>query len=370
MSDFDIVIVGGGIAGASLGARIAAHARVAIIEAEEHCAMHSTGRSAAFWLAHYGGAPIIPLTIASRQPLVEGWPIGERSLLHQRGAIVIGKDYRHLWDAMSVETSKAPRREEIKRPALEARIPGVRAGWDFGLLDSSCADIDVAALHNGCLAEFRRAGGVVMTSCPLARAHRRGDQWQIEAGNEQLTAATIVNAAGAWADAVAARCDVPALSIKPYRRTIVQLRVGRTGLKDLPLIIDGLGKFYFKGESDNRVWVSPHDETASDPCDSAPEEIDVARAVDQFESVVDWPIEAVERKWAGLRSFTPARVPAYGFEPATDGFFWCAGQGGFGIQTAPAASALAASLLLKAEPEPFVAHIDPTPFTPRRYDRQ
>jgi D-arginine dehydrogenase len=368
MRDFDIVIVGGGIAGASLGARIAARARVAIVEAEEHCAMHSTGRSAAFWLAHYGGAPVIPLTIASRQPLGDGWPKGERSLLHQRGAITIGKEYRQLWDAMSVETEGAPRRDEIKRAALEASIPGLRAGWDFGLLDSSCADIDVATLHNGCLAEFRRAGGVVMTSMPLVRARREKDRWEIDAGNERLTAATIVNAAGAWADEVASRCDVPELGITAYRRTIVQLRVGRTGLKDLPLIIDALGKFYFKGESDNRVWVSPHDETASEPCDSAPEEIDVARAIDHFESVVDWPIEAVERKWAGLRSFTPARVPAYGFEPQADGFFWCVGQGGFGIQTAPAASAVAASLLLGDEPEPFVAHIDPAPFTPRRYD--
>ena len=368
MSDFDIVIVGGGIAGASLGARIAAHAKVAILEAEEHCAMHSTGRSAAFWLAHYGGAPIIPLTIASRQPLEAGWPQGDRSLLHQRGAITIGTAYRHLWDAMSVETNKAPRRQEIRRPALEAVIPGLRAGWDFGLLDSSCADIDVAALHNNCLAAFRRAGGTVMTSTPLARARRENGRWAIEAGSESLSAATIVNAAGAWADEVARRCDVPGLKIKPYRRTIVQLRVGRTGLKDLPLVIDGRGRFYFKGESDNRVWVSPHDESASEPCDSAPEEIDVARAIDHFESVVDWPVEAVERKWAGLRSFTPARVPAYGFEPQATGFFWCAGQGGFGIQTAPAASALAASLLLQTEPEPFVAHIDPTPFTPRRYD--
>src|SRR5690242_19225977 len=107
MNDFDVIIVGGGIAGASLGARIARHARVAIVEAEENCAMHSTGRSAAFWLAHYGGEPIIPLSVASHEPLEQGWPSGERSWLRQRGAITIGKVYRHLWDAMSVETNKA-----------------------------------------------------------------------------------------------------------------------------------------------------------------------------------------------------------------------------------------------------------------------
>jgi D-arginine dehydrogenase len=155
--------------------------------------------------------------------------------------------------------------------------------------------------------------------------------------------------------------------VTPYRRTIVQLRVSKSGLADLPLVIDGYGRFYFKGESDNRVWVSPHDETASDPCDAAPEEIDVARAIDHFESVVDWRIEAVERKWAGLRTFTPDRIPRYGYEPDVPGYFWCIGQGGFGIQTAPAASAVAAALLLREGPEEFVAHIDGSLFSPHRF---
>src|SRR5437763_4106362 len=207
MSEFDIVIVGGGIAGASLGAEVAAKRRTLIIEAEEHCAMHATGHSAAFWLAHYGGMPIIPLTMASRDPLEQGWPSGERSWLRQRGAIVIGKAYRHLWDAMGVETDEAPRRKELNRAELEAAVPGLREGWDFGLLDASCADIDVAGLHNACLAEFRRGGGTLITSAPLSRALERGKSWQIEAGADRLTATTIVNAAGAWADDVAHRCD-------------------------------------------------------------------------------------------------------------------------------------------------------------------
>jgi D-arginine dehydrogenase len=367
MSEFDIVIVGGGIAGASLGAEIAARRRTLIIEAEDHCAMHATGRSAAFWLAHYGGMPIIPLTMASRRPLEQGWPSGERSWLRQRGAIVIGKAYRHLWDAMSVETDKAPRRKEVDRAELESSVPGLRDGWDFGLLDATCADIDVAGLHNACLTQFQRQGGVLMRATTLRSARCSGDRWVIEAGEERFTTHALVNAAGAWADEVARRCGVPGLDITPLRRTVVQLRIGRGGLKDLPLVIDGLGRFYFKGESDNRVWVSPHDETASEACDTAPEEIDVARAIDHFQSVVDWPIEAVERKWAGLRTFTPARIPAYGFDPDAPGFFWCAGQGGFGIQTSPAAARLAASLLLDEPADETVAHIDPAVFAPRRF---
>ena len=368
MAEFDIVIVGGGIAGASLGARIAGGARVALLEAEEQCGFHSTGRSAAFWLAHYGGPAVMPLTLASKRPLEEGWPSGERSFLHRRGAITVARDYMHLREALAANSRDA-RVKEVKRPALERMIPGLRPGWDYGVYDPSCADIDVAALHAGCLAQFRRRGGTLFCSARLERARRLTDRWEIDAGGEPLRAATIVNAAGAWADDVAIRCGVPPLQVQPKRRTVVQLRIGRTGLRDLPLVNDALERFYFKGESDNRVWVSPHDETASDPCDAAPEEIDVARAIDQFESVVDWPVEAVERKWAGLRSFTPARVPAYGYEDGTAGFFWCVGQGGFGIQTSPAASAVAASLLLDEPPAEFVAHIDSSLYRPRRFDR-
>jgi D-arginine dehydrogenase len=182
----------------------------------------------------------------------------------------------------------------------------------------------------------------------------------VEAGSERLTAAIIVNAAGAWADDVAFRCGTQPLGIRPYRRTITQLRVGRSGLRDLPLINDALERFYFKGEGDNRVWVSPHDETASDPCDAAPEELDVGIAVDRFQSVVDWPVEAVERSWAGLRSFAPDRLPVFGFD-STPGFFWCAGQGGFGIQTSPAAARLCAALLSKAD--------RPNIFSPLRFER-
>jgi D-arginine dehydrogenase len=148
---------------------------------------------------------------------------------------------------------------------------------------------------------------------------------------------------------------------------MVQLRVGRTGLRDLPLVDDANGTFYFKGESDRTVWLSPHDEIPADPCDAAPEEIDIATAIHRFEHVVDWPVERVERSWAGLRSFAPDRLPAYGFDAHATGFFWCAGQGGFGIQTSPAAAKMAAALLLEEEPDPMVAAIDPATFSSRRF---
>jgi D-arginine dehydrogenase len=150
---------------------------------------------------------------------------------------------------------------------------------------------------------------------------------------------------------------------------MVQLKVDRSGLKHLPLVDDANGTFYFKGETDSSVWLSPHDEIASDPCDAAPEELDVALAIDRFEKVVDWPIVKVERTWAGLRSFAPDRLPVYGFDPAVEGFFWCVGQGGFGIQTSPAAASMAASLLLDQPLAASLVDIDPKLFSPGRFAR-
>jgi D-arginine dehydrogenase len=366
MTDFDVIIVGGGIAGASLGAALADRRRVLILEAEDQCGYHTTGRSAAFWLAHYGGPEVMPLTLASGPLLEQGWPTGERSWLRRRGAITIARRYMDLREALAANAREAPL-SELKRDALEARIPGLREGWDFGVDDPSCADIDVAGLHQACLAHFKRTGGQVLCSAPLNSARRSGEHWVVEAGSERLTAPVIVNAAGAWADEVARRCGAQPLRIRPYRRTITQLRIGRSGLRDLPLINDALERFYFKGEADHRVWVSPHDETASDPCDAAAEELDVATAIDRFQSVVDWPVEAVERSWAGLRSFAPDRLPVYGFDPGSPGFFWCAGQGGFGIQTSPAAAKMAAALLLNEEPGSTIGHIDPTPLLATRF---
>jgi D-arginine dehydrogenase len=367
MQEFDFVIVGGGIAGASLGAALAGRARVAIVEAEDHCAMHSTGRSAAFWLASYGGPAIIPLTLASQSFFESGWPSMERPLVRPRGAIFIAKSEADLGQVMAGDPSLSLDRKRLDRAALEAEIPGLRPGWDFGLAEWSCADIDVAGLHQACLAAFRKSGGSLFLSSPLARARRDDGGWVVEAGNESLSTKVIVNAAGAWADDVAGRCGVAAIGIQAKRRTMVQLRVGRSGISRLPQVLDAQGGFYFKGEGDRTVWLSPHDEIDTDPCDAAPDEIDVAIAIDRFEQAVDWPVEAVERKWAGLRTFAPDRLPVYGFDPTAEGFFWCAGQGGFGIQTAPAAAQMAAAMLLGEKLPESLRGIDSDAFLPGRF---
>ena len=361
MSDHEVVIIGGGIAGASIGSGIAHRRRTLIIEAENYCGFHSTGRSAAFWLESYGGPKVGLLTAASHEFLQN--PPGDfvdHCLLRTRGALHVSRD---CW----AELPDGVDHRRLARSELERLLPGVRPDWRFAVFEPGCADIDVAALHSAYLRRFKRRGGQVATGARLAAASFDKNRWAIElADGSTLTCTVLVNAAGAWADPVAESCGVRPAGIAPKRRTMVQLRIGRSGLRGLPLVNDTGGTFYFKGEGDRGIWLSPHDEIETAPCDAAPEEIDVATAIDRFESVVYWPVERVERSWAGLRSFAPDRLPVYGFDEDVPGFFWAAGQGGFGIQSAPAAARLAESLLLDEAPGPTVAHIDPLLFSPGR----
>ncbi|HEX8840028.1 MAG TPA: FAD-dependent oxidoreductase [Sphingomicrobium sp.] len=362
MSDFDVIIVGGGIAGASLGSEIAGERRTLIIEAEAHCGYHSTGRSAAFFLESYGGAEVAKLSTASHafldRPPAD---FAERGFLHARGDL-------HLTRGQLPKLPPGVETRVVERAELEQIVPGIKPEWHRALLEPSCADIDVASLHAAFLRRFRQRGGKVTTGSRLIAARRREGLWRVDLEDgTRIGASTLVNAAGAWADDVAVASGVAPLRIAPKRRTMVQLRVGRSGLKELPLVDDADGSFYFKGEGDRTVWLSPHDEIDTDPCDAAPEEIDIATAIDRFQNVVDWPVERVERSWAGLRSFAPDRLPVYGYAADQEGFFWCAGQGGFGIQTSPAAAKMAAALLLGEVPDPMVADIDAAVFSPRRF---
>ena len=345
METYDIVIVGGGIAGASLGARLVADSKVLIIEAEDLCGRHATGRSAAFWQASLGGdTPERRLTLASKPMFDTRWPGSETPLLRTRGAVHLTRPGAEAFDELGDLVGEfAP--AHIDRAALDRLIPGLRSQWNGAWFEGTCADIEVAAFHNACLAAVRRGGGVVRTDAELRRASQSDVTWRVATSAGDVEARILVNAAGAWGEQVAERAGVAGIGLVPKRRTVVQLRVGRTGLKDLPFVTDLHESFYFKGEGDNSVWVCPLDETPVDPCDAAPEEMDVAEAIDRFEKAVDWPVEAVERKWAGLRTFAPDGRMKFSFDPDSPHFFWCVGQGGMGIQTAPAASLLCASLI-------------------------
>ena len=354
---FDVAIVGAGIAGASLAAEVAPHRSVLLLEAEDRPGYHSTGRSAAFWAESYGGPLIQPLTSASGPFLAEHGFLRSRGALHLADSA--GEGVLELMAAAQGEVSLEP----MGREAIERMVPGVRPGWDRALFEASCADIDVAALHAFYLKEARRAGAEIVTGARVTRADRKTDGWALETPAGHFECAILANAAGAWADEVARIAGLAPIGIVPHRRTIAQLRVDPPAPADLPLVIDARERFYFKPEAGGRLWVSPHDETPCEPCDCAPEELDVAVAIDRLGQVVEWRIEAVEHRWAGLRSFAPDRLPVYGFAPGRDDFFWCAGQGGFGIQTAPAAARMAASLLLG---RPGAA-LDPAPYLASRF---
>ena len=365
----DVLIVGGGIAGASVGARLAGDRSVTIIEAEDLCGRHATGRSAAFWQASLGGdTPERRLSLASKPMFDANWPGGDTPLLRARGALHLtgpcGEGFEELGDL-----SGKFRPVHIDRAAIDRMIPGLREQWTGAWYEASCADIEVAAFHDACLRAVRGQGGEVQTDAAFLGARRIGSTWQVETNAGPIKADILVNAAGAWGDQVAERAGVGALGLVPLRRTVVQLRVGRTGLRDVPFVTDSHESFYFKGEGDNSVWVCPLDEAQVEPCDVAPEEIDVATAIDRFEKAVDWPVEAVERKWAGLRTFALDRAMKFGFDPDAAGFFWCVGQGGMGIQTAPAASLLCASLIAGGDLPTELNGIDPTDFVPRSVRR-
>ena len=254
----------------------------------------------------------------------------------------------------------------LDRAELDRLIPGLREQWTGAWYEASCADIEVAAFHAACLAAIRRAG--------RRGADRRGAALGAPVGRRlggrnrrrpDSRPAILVNAAGAWADEVAERARSRAARAAAEAADGGPAARRPDGPRDLPLVTDLHDSFYFKGEGDSSVWVSPLDETPVDPCDAAPEEIDVATAIDRFEKAVDWPVEAVERKWAGLRTFAPDRAMKFGFDPDAPGFFWCVGQGGMGIQTAPAASLLCAALIRGEALPAELAGIDPADFAPR-----
>lgn len=359
MKRFDVAIIGGGIAGASLAAEVAPHASVVILEGEEVAGYHSTGRSAAFWSETYGGPGIQPLTTASTDAIAP--------YLAPLGSLKVGRaEDAALIDAFLAEFDGSG--VDLRRVDPQDFVPSLRDDWTLGVFEPTCSYIDVAGLHAEFLSRARRAGAELWLNAGFRDASREDGVWRIETAAGAVSADVLVNAAGAWADPVARMVGARPLGIQPYRRTLVQLRTDPPAPDDMVHVAHIGTSFYFKPEAGGRLWLSPADETPVEAGDVQPEELDVAIAIDRLEHVVDWRVTGVERKWAGLRSFAPDRLPVYGFDSAIEGLFWCAGQGGFGIQTAPAAARLAAAVLLGRTPDASVAGIDAARYAPTRFD--
>jgi D-arginine dehydrogenase len=352
MSGFDVIIIGAGIAGASLAAELGYERSVLLLETESAPGYHSTGRSAAFWSECYGGPGVQPLTAASGNFLAQPCPdFASAPLMTPRGAIHIGSEcHQNLANKICLDFSDQKISiRQINGSEIFEMIPGVRPEWNIGVYEPDCCDIDVAALHYSYLRQAKRRGVKLLCDARCLRAVNVSGEWLVDTEKGSFSSKTLVNAAGAWADGVAEIAGVKPIGIRPFRRTIVQLSIESKLSPAIPLVIGLDESFYFKSNTDGTLWLSPHDETPSSACDVAPEEIDVAMAVDRFQQVVDWKLGRMEHKWAGLRNFAPDRLPVIGPDPAMPEFFWLAGQGGFGIQTAPATAKLAASLILGSQ---------------------
>ena len=349
MRTCDVLIVGAGIAGASAAYELAPYASVILLERERQPGYHTTGRSAAVFAPAYGNRVIRALTAASRafyQARAGG--LAEHPVLSPRGALVIArKDQGAGLDRLYAETAAQVRGlERLTREEVLARLPVLRPDYVAqGLYDPSSMDLDVAAIHQGYLKGFRARGGELVLDAEVTRFATDCAPWRIETRAGRFEAAVLVDAAGAWADQLAMMAGVPRIGLVPKRRTAFVFDVTFAIDPGWPAVVDIDEEFYFKPES-GRLLGSPADETPVPPSDVQAEELDVAVAIDRIERAARFRVRHVARRWAGLRSFVADRTPVVGMEEAVPGFYWLAGQGGYGIQTAPALARAAASLLV------------------------
>ena len=298
----------------------------------------------------YGNAGVRALTVAGRDFLNRP-PAGfaEHPIVTARGALFVGSAAHGLLVRQMFDDSRAlsPSIRLISTQEALARCPALRAAaCEYALLDPAAMDIDVHALHQGYLRTARRLGARVFTQAGIDRLDRSGSHWRLRAGGHEFTAAIVVNAAGAWADEVARLAGARPLGLEPLRRTVITFDppLG-TDASRWPAVFDIEEQWYFKPDA-GRLLASPADQTPSPPCDAQPDEYDVAAAVDRIERATALKVRRLTSKWAGLRSFVRDHTPVIGFDEQIEGFFWVAGQGGAGIQTAPGA-ALAVSALIE-----------------------
>lgn len=329
----DVLVIGGGIAGVSIACELAADARVLLVEAEPELARHTTGRSAAIYAPSYGGPLVREFTKASEHLFGDG-------VLTPRPALWIAVDdegVEHVedLDAEPITAQQAVEMCRVLRPPLAAAV------------DRTAQDIDVMALHSRYVRDLKERGGEIRTGAPVTELRRDGAGWV--AGD--IKADIVVNAAGAWADRVAAMAGVPAIGIQPKRRTLAV--VPAEADPAWPTVADAADRFYFRPDS-GQLLISPADETPSEPCDARPDEVDVALALERVNAATTLRLRSVRTAWAGLRSFVADREPVVGAWPEHPGFYFYAGQGGYGIQMAPALARTGAGIVLGRDTAPAI----------------
>jgi D-arginine dehydrogenase len=350
MTGADILVIGGGIAGASAGYELAAHAKVILLEREAHCGYHATGRSAASFTENYGTATVRRLAMAGRS-FFETPPEGfaEHPLVKPRGMITIAR--ADQIDALDEELARAQRfLPGMRRMDVEealSLVPVLRADYlAAAIFEPDSRDIDVHGLHQGYLKALKMRGGVIVTDAEVEAIELSGRHWLVRTRAGDFTGAKLVNAAGAWADDIALKAGAESIGLTPKRRTAFTIDApAGVAIANWPLVNDVGAAFYFKPDA-GQLLVSPADAAPSPPCDAQADEYELALGIDRLERATSIPVRKINRKWAGLRTFASDGNPVVGEDPLRRGFFWLAGQGGYGFKTAPALSRIIAALIL------------------------
>ncbi|WP_119419203.1 NAD(P)/FAD-dependent oxidoreductase [Desertibaculum subflavum] len=361
----EFIVIGAGMAGASAAYELAAKGRVIVLERESQPGYHTTGRSAALYAETYGNQVIRAITTASRAMYMQPPPgFTDHPMLSPRGTVIIGRadqqaalDRAYEEGRQLVGSIRRLTGEEVRRmvPILrpEHAVAAIMVPDDM--------DIDVHALHQGYLKGLRARGGSVITDAELRGLSRINGEWKLETAAGGFTAPVVVNAAGAWADVVGGMVGAAPIGLVPKRRTALTFDPpSGADITHWPAVIDADEQWYIKPEA-GRILASPADETPSDPCDAQPDEMDVAICVDRVMTATTLDIRRITHRWAGLRSFVKDKTPVVGFDDKVEGFFWLAGQGGYGIQTAPAMGRIAAALARREALPADVAALGITP---------
>ncbi len=344
---YEFLVIGAGMAGASVAAELAPHGKVLLLEAESQPGYHTTGRSAALFAPTYGPPPIRALTRASAG-FYDAPPAGfaAHPLLQARGALMLARSNQlESLDALIQEMSPEGPVTRLNARQMRERVPILKADYvAAGMLDESSRDIDVHLLHQGYLSQLRQSGGKLQVNARVDQIDFANSRWTVTFGQRSASADIVINAAGAWAEQVGALAGAMPIGLTPKRRTALTVAAPpATDIDSWPAVVDIDEQFYIKPDA-GRLLLSPADETPSEPTDAQPEEMDIAICIDRVQTAFDLPVNRLESKWAGLRSFVADKNPVCGFDPGLSGFFWLAGQGGYGIQTAPALARTAAAL--------------------------
>jgi len=349
----NVVVIGGGIAGVSAAYHLAlGGAEVTLLEREETLAFHSTGRSAALYFENYGAEANRPLTRASRT-FFDNPPEGlvDHLLLANRGALWVGRPDQvgSLRDLLDESADSGGSARWLEPDEAVGRVPVLRADMVGGAVwEPEALDLDVAAIHQGFVRGMRAAGAALFTRSRVSALRYRDGRWLIKADDRELQADVIVNAAGAWCDRLGAMAGAMTIGLRPMRRTAFMVP-GDGAWSGWPLVSNADNEFYFRPDG-SQLLCSLAEETPTDPCDARPEQTDIALAIDRINTHTTLDVRVVRSAWTGLRSFVADRAMVIGFDPVAPRFFWLAGQGGTGIQTAPAAGELTAALITNGEP--------------------